>query len=120
MSSLKQIGLGMPLSANSLTFSNKAKIDLQAEPTGAAKDKAEMDSAARQFEGVLMQQMLKGMWETVPQGGMLSGSKEEEYYRDMLNEALAESISSGQGIGIRDVLVRDMERIQSKQNGPIK
>ena len=52
--------------------------------------------AARQFEAMLLQEMLKSMWAAVPQGCMLSSSNEERMYRDMLNEATADQISRGQ------------------------
>lgn len=67
--------------------------------------------AAQQFEGLLLQEMLKSMWTTVPQGGMLSGSHEEKMYRDMLNEAMADSISEGKGIGIKDVILKDLNKL---------
>jgi Rod binding domain-containing protein len=50
------------------------------------------------------------MWSTVPQEGLLSGSHEEGLYRDMLNEALANSISEGRGIGIKDVILKDIKK----------
>ena len=89
---------------------NHSKLQEIREPTRAA---AEVDKAARDFEALLLHQMVKSMWRTVPSNGMLSGSKEEELYRDMLNEALATSISEGQGIGIRDLVVKEMEKRES-------
>ncbi|MCB0340055.1 MAG: rod-binding protein, partial [Bdellovibrionales bacterium] len=42
----------------------------------------------------------------------LFGSREEEMYRDMLNEALAKSVTEGKGIGIKEVIVNDMKKVQ--------
>lgn len=70
--------------------------------------------AAQQFEALLLQEMLKSMWSTVPKGEMLSGSHEESMYRDMLNEALADSISQGRGIGIKDVILKDLNALNKK------
>ena len=70
--------------------------------------------AAQQFEALLLQEMLKSMWTTVPQGGMLSGSHEEKMYRDMLNEAMADSISQGRGVGIKDVILKDLNTLSKK------
>ena len=67
----------------------------------------EVKKAAQQFEALLLQQMMKAMWRTVPKGGMLSGSNEEGMFRDMLNESLADEISKGQGVGIKQVLERE-------------
>ena len=71
--------------------------------------------AAQQFEALLLQEMLKSMWATVPQGQLLSGSHEEKMYRDMLNEAVADSISQGRGIGIKDVILKDLNGLAKKQ-----
>jgi flagellar protein FlgJ len=70
--------------------------------------------AAQQFEALLVQQMLESMWSTVPQNGLLSGSNEEAMYRDMLNEALASSISEGKGLGVKDVILKDFNKLNKK------
>jgi flagellar protein FlgJ len=69
---------------------------------------------ARQFEALLVKQMIDSMWSTVPKGGMISGSHEEGMYRDMLNEALAQSISEGKGIGVKDVILNDINKVNKK------
>ena len=74
----------------------------------ATKDAAQ---AAQQFEALLIGEMLKSMWQTVPQGQLLSGSHEESLYRDMLNEAISNSIAEGRGMGIKDVIFKDMNRL---------
>jgi peptidoglycan hydrolase FlgJ len=71
--------------------------------------------AAEQFEGILVQEMLKSMWSTVPKNGALTGSYEEGMYRDLFNEALAQSISEGQGIGIKDVILKDINALSKKK-----
>lgn len=70
--------------------------------------------AAVQFEALILQEMMKSMWRTVPDGGVLSGSREEETYRDMLNEAVAQSIASGKGVGIKDVIAKDINKLEKK------
>lgn len=70
----------------------------------------QVDKSARQFEALLLQRMMQSMWQTVPSNGLLSGSREEELYRDMLNEAIATSVSQGKGVGIHDVVAREMAK----------
>jgi Rod binding domain-containing protein len=36
-------------------------------------------------------------------------------YRDMLNEAVADSISKGRGIGIKDVIAKDLDGLAKKR-----
>jgi Rod binding domain-containing protein len=85
--------------------------------TASAKSKPLTDQpevAAQQFEALLVQQMLESMWSSVPQKGLLSGSNEEAMYRDMLNEALATSISEGKGLGIKEVILNDFNKVKKK------
>lgn len=87
--------------ANKMSEVSQAKLP-------ATKDAAQ---AAQQFEALLIGEMLKSMWQTVPQGQLLSGSHEESLYRDMLNEAISNSIAEGRGMGIKDVIFKDMNRL---------
>lgn len=73
------------------------------------------EKVAQQFEAMLVKQMIDSMWSTVPKEGVLSGSREEELYRDMLNEALANSISEGKGMGIKDVILKDINRLSKSK-----
>jgi|688.fasta_scaffold03844_22 Rod binding domain-containing protein len=72
-------------------------------------------AAAEQFEGILVQEMLKSMWSTVPKEGLLTGSHEESMYRDLFNEALSKSISEGQGMGIKEVILKDLNALSKKK-----
>jgi flagellar protein FlgJ len=72
-------------------------------------------AAAQQFEAMMVQQLLQSMWSTVPNGELLSGSNEEGHYRDMLNEALSTSIAEGRGIGIKEVILRDLNKLEKKK-----
>ncbi len=68
------------------------------------------EKVSEQFEALLLKQMISSMWSTVPKEGMLSNSHEEGLYRDMLNEALANSIAEGRGIGVKDVILKDIKK----------
>ena len=76
---------------------------------------AKINDAATQFEALLLHQMFQSMWSTVSSEGMLSNSKEEQYYRDMLTEGLANSVAKGQGIGIKEVIAKEMYKTQGTE-----
>lgn len=104
-------------SSERLTLQPGAAIvaaEIQSARGHAVDSPEKIKDAAQQFEALLVQQMMQAMWKTVPQEGILSGSREEEYFRDMLNQALAESISKGQGIGVREVIEREMGRMEGQ------
>lgn len=85
-------------------------------------DAKKVKDAAQQFEGLLLHQMFQSMWQSVSsqegseQKGIFGGGREEEYYRDMFNEALADSVSKGQGIGIKEVIMRDLNKSIKKES----
>ena len=95
-----------PLKIGSRQANKMSEVSQAKRP--ATKDAAQ---AAQQFEALLIGEMLKSMWQTVPQGQLLSGSHEESLYRDMLNEAISNSIAEGRGMGIKDVIFKDMNRL---------
>jgi|GEM_PF-2830140 len=94
--------------------STKSGLSRSAEGTQAAQHDAEVLKAATQFEGMLMQEMMKSMWQSVPSEGIGSGGKEEAMFRDMLNEAVAKDMSEHQSIGIRDIIIKDINKLDKK------
>lgn len=68
---------------------------------------------ARQFEALFVQMMLKSMRDTVPEGGLFSESG-QKMYQDMLDSQLSVSMSEHQGIGLAEVIAKQLAR----QQGP--
>lgn len=85
-----------------------------AKSSSKADSPGEAEKAATDFEALLLHQMLQAMWSTVPSEGMLGGSREEDLYRDMLNDALSKQIAEGQSIGIKEVVLRDLNKAEKK------
>ena len=75
---------------------------------------AEVKSAATQFEALMVQEMLKSMWASVPKDGMLSGGREAELYQDMFQQSLATTIAENQSLGIKDVLIKDIKATEKR------
>ncbi len=84
------------------------KVEQGARSGGEDK---KIEQAAAQFEALLVQQMFGSMWKTVSvgEGGLLTGSREEELYRDMFNQALAEKLSETQSIGIKEQILKEIK-----------
>ena len=93
----------------------KTDADKLAKLKGSAHEQ-KVNDAAKQFEALMVQEMLKSMWSTVPKGQLLSGSNEEDTYRDMLNQAVADSVSEGRGIGIKEVIQKDIDKLEKAKN----
>ena len=75
---------------------------------------AGIQATARQLEGVFLNMMLKTMRqanEVFGEGNYLS-SKDSEYYRDMYDQQMSQTLSSRQGIGLADMIVRQMRQME--------
>lgn len=93
-------------------FSARLAIDVQG--VGDLKLDAKQNSpealktAARQFEAVFMNMLLKSMRETTGQDGLFD-SEQTRMYTSMLDQQLSQSMAS-RGIGLADVMVRQLSR----------
>jgi Rod binding domain-containing protein len=77
---------------------------------GPSKE-ARVKQAAADFEGMLLQQMFQSMWASVPESELTGGSGNEgKYFRDMFIEGLSQDIAKGQGLGIKEVIQKELER----------
>ncbi len=74
----------------------------------AREDKeAALDEVSRQFEALFTQMMLKSMRQASFGGGMFD-SKQSEFYRDMYDQQLGVELSKQQGLGLADMLKRQL------------
>ncbi len=69
---------------------------------------AALESVASQFESLFLQMMLKSMRDAVPDGGLFNSS-DMDTYRGMADQQLAVDLSAQGGIGLADVLVRQLQ-----------
>lgn len=90
-----------------------AYTDLQA--LGSLKHAARAErpealrEAARQFESVFTRMMLESM-RSASMGDSLFDSQESGFYRDMFDDQLAVEMSRGKGLGLAEVLVRQLQQ----------
>ena len=81
------------------------------------KSKKDMEKATGGFEALMLQEMLKSMWNTVEFSGLLDeNSFESGVYRDMLNQAIADSVSEGRGIGVKEFLSKEIAKIEGNKD----
>jgi len=80
-------------------------------------DIKKIDKAASDFEALLLHQMLKSMWKTVEHSGLFAeDNNASQIFRDMLNEAIANSTAEGRGIGIKKYLREELIRADATSN----
>jgi flagellar protein FlgJ len=76
-----------------------------------ARDPAALKEAAKQFESLFTQMLLKSMREankSLSNGDSLFGSDQADFYQDMFDQQMAVHLSQGEGLGLADVLVRQL------------
>jgi flagellar protein FlgJ len=81
------------------------KNDAKAQAPTALKE------AARQFESLFTQMLLKSMREANKSFGQdsLFGSDQADMYQDMFDDQIAMQMSKGKGLGLADMLVRQLQ-----------
>lgn len=78
-----------------------------ATSSSAGRDADATLEAARSFETIVMQQLLSVLRKTAPNAGMVGGAgMGGNTYVQMFDDAIAEQLSAGGGIGLTDVLTR--------------
>ena len=91
------------------------KLRLQAKET---PDKA-LKGAAQQFEQVFLNMMLKSMREATPQEGMFDNDQ-TKMFTGMLDQQLSQSMSTGRGVGLADIMVRQLSHSSMNTGGASK
>jgi len=84
----------------------------------ARRDSPEaLRAVAEQFEALFMQMMLKNM-RAASFGDELFGSDQMDFYQGMFDQQLSLTLSKKQGMGLADMLVRQLGGDRSKQADP--
>lgn len=73
-----------------------------------------LKAVCREFESVMVAQMLSQVRNTTGGGGMLEGGSAMRTYRSMMDDALARDIAHGEGLGVADVLFRQLAARQAR------
>jgi flagellar protein FlgJ len=81
-------------------------------------DPEALKTAARQFEALFTQQLLKTARESKI-GDDLMGGQQTEFYQGMFDQQIAQKMSEGRGLGIADLLVRQLQGKQSMNASPV-
>jgi flagellar protein FlgJ len=96
----------------SADLSGKLALDVQAVDglrlQARKTDKAGIEAAARQFEALFMNMMLKSMREATPQDSLMDNDQ-SRLYVSMLDQQLAQSMSA-RGVGLADMMVQQLSR----------
>lgn len=87
-----------------------AGLERQADKTSSD---AQLRQACKDMESVFMSYLLKSMRSTVKSSDLFGSEKEESMFRDMLDDEVARAASEQKGIGIADMLYRQLSRMDN-------
>lgn len=88
---------------------------IYAPPPVEAPEK--MRKLAADFEASFLAEMLRPMFEAQNTEGLGGGGEGERMFRPMLVEQYAKGIAQNGGIGLADMVVREMVKMQEMANG---
>lgn len=82
-------------------------------PNAKGMDPAAIDKAAREFEAMFVSAMIQPMFEGVKSGdGFFGGGHGEDAFNSMLVDEYGKAIAKRGGLGIADMVKREMLRMQ--------
>ncbi len=81
----------------------KLRMQAKQDPDAALK------AVAQQFEGIFINMMLKSMREATLKDGMFD-SEQGNLYTQLFDQQLAQKLSTGNGLGVADMLVKQLTR----------
>jgi flagellar protein FlgJ len=93
-------------------LSSRLSFDVQSAAAlrmkAAEGDPAAVKAAARQFEAMFVQTMLKTMRQThfTSEGDVFGDSSSLKLYQELLDQQWAQTISSGRGLGFADMIIK--------------
>jgi len=98
---------------NDFSSLSRLRVDARKDSDAALKE------VAKQFESVFVQMMIKSMREaSVPLQGELFHSNQSKAYTDMYDKQLGLELSKSNGIGLADVIVRQLSKAPSAELKP--
>ena len=80
---------------------------------GTSKTDEQLKSLSKQFESIFVHQLLKSMRSTVQKTGLFD-SHATNMYESMQDEEIAKLMTEQKGIGLADVIYRDLARLEAK------
>jgi peptidoglycan hydrolase FlgJ len=90
---------------NASFFADPAALGALKRDAGAQSPEA-LRETARQFESLFTTMLLKSMRAATP--GDPFGSDQQDFYQDMFDQQMAAQLSKGKGLGLADMLVRQL------------
>ncbi len=93
----------------------KADAAVSSEEADAEKQRQELREACQGFEALFLDMMFREMRKTVPKDELFGESNAMDIYRDMHDSEVMKQVSKSGGIGLGDMLYRQLSPQVEKQ-----
>ena len=93
----------------------QGEFESELEKAVQEKDDKKLKKACSDLESVFINMMFKQMRSTVQKSGLFDGGYAEEMYEDMLYDKYSEEASKNNGIGLADILYRQLSKNLNKE-----
>jgi flagellar protein FlgJ len=100
------LNIPLPLSEASV----RARLELRGMPDAKSAEHAKLDQVLRDFESLLLEQMLKEMRNTVPESPLFGKDRGREIFNELLDGQYARQMENRGGIGLADYMLARMNR----------
>ncbi|MFC1541627.1 rod-binding protein [Candidatus Latescibacterota bacterium] len=84
------------------------KLSPVLEKADIETQKVKLRKASKDFEGILVKEILKSMRSTLTDGGMFGTGTAGKIYSDMMDDAVANKIAERGDIGFADIIYKQM------------
>lgn len=91
-----------PVSATDFSQFAQLRADARNDSPDALRN------TAKQFEALMLQQMLKSM-RAASLGDDVMGGEQTQFYQDMFDTQISQHLAAGKGLGVADMLVRQLQ-----------
>src|SRR5688572_26950617 len=103
-----------PAAVSAFDFQGLAALRQDAK----AQDPAALKEAAKQFESLFTQMLLKSMREANKSfGDSMFGGEQGEFYQDMFDDQMAVHLAQGRGLGLAEMLIRQLSQTPATTAG---
>ena len=83
-------------------------------------DRVKAEKAAKEFESVLVTQMMNEMFSGIQTDGMFGGGQGEQMFRSLMLEQYGKDIVKQGGFGFSDSILRELTKIQEANAAPVQ
>ncbi|WP_432407009.1 rod-binding protein [Wukongibacter sp. M2B1] len=98
---------------NAKQVSNEQKTDdfkKILESAKSSNDDEKLQATCKQFESMLLNMLMKSMRKTVVDGGLIEKSHAREMFEGMLDEEIAKEASKEKGIGLAELMYKQLSK----------